>query len=547
MTDVLTFHNDLARTGIEYGGPSGGWKKRYDVQIPGRAPPADLGLEYGSAPLWYPSAVRGAPLFLKSWTIEEGPRHGHVVDMVVVSTSDGEVLAYNHAASQPGVPPPLLWKQSLGPSRYQIATPAGSNRPPVSNIPRPVGITSTPVIDKGCRRLFVVACHQEPSGGASYSIYALEVDTGKILQSAKLVDPGAPGHITFDGHGLDQRGGLNLIAGRIYVVFSDLYAFDLEDLPHPSGGWIVSCKANDLTDQRYFSATRTVDGGGIWAPGGVSADASNRLYAATGTGLSGVDDAYWAGLTPSQHPGDLGDFFMSVVQLVYDGDQLQLDGWYQPGPTGGTGHDIKWIQTNDADLGSCSVLVLPTIGGRNFVITSGKDGDAYLLDADNKLGHYDGHVDRVTIFSGEGMSAPALWQRKKGDHIVFLSGRPSLAALKIAPPPPGGHWITPLYASGFFSDIRFVTGNWAGSPVVAPDAGGADNAHVWVAEPRSDTATGDGAVYAISAATGQVVFDSTKSPANSAGPMPHFPAVTAVGNFVFAANNRGFVCYQFIP
>jgi hypothetical protein len=71
-----------------------------------------------------------------------------------------------------------------------------------------------------------------------------------------------------------------------------------------------------------------------------------------------------------------------------------------------------------------------------------------------------------------------------------------------------------------------------------------DDAHVWVAEPRSDHATIDGVVYAIQAATGKVVFNSTQVPANSAGPMPHFPGLTAVGNFVFAANNHGFVCYE---
>ena len=288
MTDVLTFHNDVARTGIEYGAPASGlWSKRYEVEILGRSRPADLEREVdGSDPLWYPSAVRGAPLFRNQWIIQEGRRHGQAVDMVIVATSDGEVFAYDHAASQTGTPPPLLWKQSLGPSRYHIAIPADrlipdkdtkKPKPPLSNIPRPVGITSTPVADKACRRLFVVACHQEASKSGSYAIYALEIDTGAVLQRAMLVDPGAPGHVTFDGHGLDQRGGLNLIAGRIYIAFSDLFAFDAEDLPHPSGGWIVSCKANDLHHQRYFSVTRTVHGGGIWADGGVSADRTGSM------------------------------------------------------------------------------------------------------------------------------------------------------------------------------------------------------------------------------------------------------------------------------
>jgi hypothetical protein len=551
VANILTFHNDVARTGTEFGPiGAGSWSKRYEVDIAERPAPADLDHEPdGRLSLWHPSAVRGAPLFLNKWIIENGPRHGQSVDMVIVATSDGEVFAYNHGVSRAGAPPPQLWKQSLSPSRYHIKVPSTNpSRPPISNIPRPIGITSTPVIDMVSRRLFVVACHQETGGSASYTIYALEIDTGTIVQSAVLVDPGTAGQIKFDAHGLDQRGGLTLLSGRVYIAFSDLYAYDAEDLPHPSGGWIVSCKATDLGHQRFFSATKTVHGGGIWAAGGVSADGSNRLYAATGTGLTGVTPAYWSDLKAHhQHPGDRGDFFMSVVQLAYDGDQLRLIGWYQPGPTGGTGHDIEWIENQDADLGSCSVLVLPPIAGRRFVLTSSKDGDAYLLDADKNLGHYDGHVDRVTIFPNEGEGAPALWRRKNGDAIVFLTGRQSLAAMKIAPPSSaGGHWITPLYARGFFSDLRLSTGNLAGSPVVAPIGGGPDDALVWVADPRSDPADADGAVYAIDAATGTVVFDSTRGAAsNSPGPMPHFPLLSAVGNSVFVGTKRGFVCYEF--
>jgi hypothetical protein len=178
--------------------------------------------------------------------------------------------------------------------------------------------------------------------------------------------------------------------------------------------------------------------------------------------LSPPDDPYWADLAArGQRPGDRHDYFMSVIQFRYDGDQIRIIGWYQPGSTGGTGHDIKTIQSKDADLGSCSVLVLPDIGGRHFVITSSKDGDAYLLDADSALGHYDGHVDRITIFPGgnEGTGAPSYWRTAGGDHVVFLAGHQALAALKIAPPGPGDHWVKPFYPGGFWSALRLVNGN----------------------------------------------------------------------------------------
>jgi hypothetical protein len=77
--DVTTFHNDRARTGAEVGVARRGshkevrkyygrWAKRYEVHPPGHPPtlPGDV----ASQP-WYPSAVRGAPLFLSQWRIEE--------------------------------------------------------------------------------------------------------------------------------------------------------------------------------------------------------------------------------------------------------------------------------------------------------------------------------------------------------------------------------------------------------------------------------------------------------------------------------------------
>jgi hypothetical protein len=558
--DVTTFHNDRARTGAEVGearrrshtqvGKYRRWAKRYEVHPPGHPPtlPSDV----ASQP-WYPSAVRGAPLFLSQWRIEESSRHGHIVDLVIVATSDGSVYAYDHSAAKSG-PPPLLWQRLLGPARIHYPRPAGYPAPGgrTTNIPLPVGITSTPVIDRACRRLFVVAQQEDAHRRPSYWIYALEIDTGRILQRAQLVDPGAQHRPQFDPFSLDQRGGLNLVGGWVYVVFSDIYGYDIELPEHAARGWIVGCKANDLSDQRYASVTRTVHGGGMWAAGGVSADARNRLYAATGTGLA-LPAKYWSDLAvKKKHPGDLGDYFMGVVQAEYNGTDLHIIGWYQPNNHGGTGHDIKTIQENDNDLGSCSVLVLNGIYGRNFVLTSGKDGDAYLLDADAALGHYGGHVDRVTVFDGNAVSAPAYWQTSDGDHVVFLAGT-TLAALKIARPPRSakikpsapGHWITGFYKGQFHSKVRFAT-TWAGSPVVAANPPHDDDALVWVAEPLYDTPgpTNSGVLYALRALTGEIVFDSRVRAADSVGPLPHFPSLTAAGSFVFVGTNYGYACYE---
>src|SRR5258708_19592924 len=152
--DVTTFHNDRARTGAEVGearrrshtqvGKYRRWAKRYEVHPPGHPPtlPSDV----ASQP-WYPSAVRGAPLFLSQWRVEESSRHGHIADLVIVATSDGSVYAYDHSAAKSG-PPPLLWQRSLGPARipYPRPPPYPPPRDPPPTLPLPYETTTTPSI-----------------------------------------------------------------------------------------------------------------------------------------------------------------------------------------------------------------------------------------------------------------------------------------------------------------------------------------------------------------------------------------------------------------
>jgi hypothetical protein len=108
-----------------------------------------------------------------------------------------------------------------------------------------------------------------------------------------------------------------------------------------------------------------------------------------------------------------------------------------------------------------------------------------------------------------------------------------------------GHWITGFYKGQFHSKVRFKT-TWAGSPVVAANPPHDDDALVWVAEPLFDTPgpTNSGVLYALRALTGEIVFDSRVRAADSVGPLPHFPSLTAAGSFVFVGTNNGYACYE---
>lgn len=274
ISDCLTYHYSPARTGWFAGSGDSipaveGWRKHKEL---------DLG-----------SAVRGAPLLLNRWQIQgQGlPHEGQTHDLLFVATSGNRVEAY--AIDQlPVVLPTPLWSQQLPPALNRTD----------SNIPPPIGISSTPVLDPPNRRLFVLACHDDGSGNGVFFIYSLSLDSGKILQQAKLHDPGAPGRPTFDGGQQDQRGALNLVEARVYAVFAGLLANDLGNYR----GWVVGCNADNLADQWFFPVTVSPNVlGGIWGPGGLAAASDNSLYVATGNGTRGSDDtesdsAYWASL-----------------------------------------------------------------------------------------------------------------------------------------------------------------------------------------------------------------------------------------------------------
>ena len=130
MPNCTRYHNDAARTGWFHGTKTGvpsasDWQKNLDVTLG--------------------AAVRGAPLLLEGWTIRGGPHSGETHDILFVVTSNNLVNAYAIEQLQKGVTTPL-WSTQL---------PAASQRQG-SNIPPPVGISSTPVIDEATGHMHVL-------------------------------------------------------------------------------------------------------------------------------------------------------------------------------------------------------------------------------------------------------------------------------------------------------------------------------------------------------------------------------------------------------
>lgn len=505
MSSCTTFHYDRERRGIGLGAAAGSaWHRYLEVDVA--------------------SSVRGAPLFLDGWTFSKGPLAGQTHGVVLIATSDNNVYAFAEDRLKGGSSVPL-WSTNLG---------APSSKPG-SNIPAPVGVCSTPVIDVEDRRMFVLALQDNGSGIGIFRMFSLDVDTGAVRAAAPIHDKGHKGRPTFDGNTLDQRGGLNLVRGHVLATFADYLGFDAG----PYHGWVVSCKADDLDDQWFFPSTRGVLGGGCWGPGGAAASADGSLFVATGNATT-ADATYWSGLPAHAHPGDLGDYFEGVVRLELDRDggreHFRVTDWYQPA-------NAQWLNDADLDFGSSSPMVLPRIGGRDLVVIPAKF-DTYLLDRD-RLGHWGGELWFANLFTGESHSAPAYYPTPAGDHYVYLVGAgsvpgtssPGLTALRVSTA--GGASLQHVWNA---KSTTSSFGDAPGSPVVAV-VDSPPYALVWVVNAGDGT---DPVLLAFDALTGNQVFSSGTVPSDAlpvGPPYLHYPALTCAGTSIFVGTRIGFSCY----
>lgn len=507
--DCLTYHYDIGRLGAGPSSPVGPYWFKYCA--------VNLG-----------SAVRGAPLVVSNWTFQNGPNAGQKHNLVVVATSDNRVLAYSGARLRANNAAPL-WTRNLG----------APVNVPGSNIPNPIGVCSTPVLDPANRRMFVMAAEADAGAGgqAQYRIYALDLDTGNVLQSALLHDLGAPGRPTFDGHLLDQRAAINMVNGRVYAGFAAYLAYDLGNYH----GWVVGCNANNLSDQWFFPMTRStspdgsvVYGGGIWGPGGVAAAPDGTLYVGTGNGIMWPANATPAlvdqhqntyfGALPASGPGGRGDYFIAVLKLGitwsgWNGSLTPL-GWYHP-------PDIKQQNRADLDFGSSSPLILPDIAGMQLLVIAPKAG-IYLLNRANMTALW----SHEWVFTGESHSAPAYYLTPSGDHYVYFvgQGQPGLICYRVD-------------ATGTTASLNEVwranidAGDAHGSPTVGTYGSGAA---VWIVQWQD---AGPGILRAYDALSGIEHYNSTTSAADTLGNVPHFAPITVGGANVYVGNDAGFACY----
>jgi Big-like domain-containing protein len=381
-------------------------------------------------------------------------------NVLYFATENDSVYAVD-ADSVSGAAATVLWKTRTLPTGDVPLTPSDAGCGYIN----PVGIMSTPVIDRSRNAIYVVASSKNSSGTVAHRLHALNLTTGAELfggpTTITATFPGTGGNsngttVTFLSKAQQERAALLESSGRIYTAWSG-YDGDCGSY----SAWVISFSADSLAQTGAIDLVPSTSGAGIWlGGGGLAADAAGNVYFPTGNAFGGN--------TPGIK-SDYGDTFVKLGPSV----PLTVADYFAP--------SIAISDDNlDEDLGSAAALLLPDLvdsGGttRHLAFVAGKDQQMYVVDRDN-MGQYSAIADNVyQEFAKDGhenFSSPIYFN---GRVYVGPSGMP-LRAFTVS--------LAKLSASPT-SQTAFTFGSHGTVP--SASANGASNGIVWSLDRESRT------------------------------------------------------------
>src|SRR3989475_12259302 len=211
-----------------------------------------------------------------------------------------------------------------------------------------IGIVGTPVIDAARGTMYFVARSTTGSTFVQYLHAVNIVDGSEVAGSPTAItatysgngDGSVNGVIAFDAQRQNQRQGLTLLHGLVYVTFSSHCDWG------PYHGWILGYDAATLQQQVVYNATPNGYAGGMWESGtGMAADAQGNLYVVTGNGT--VGDA--------ADPTSPTNRAESALKLTPAGSTLQVASYFTP-------YDYQYLNDNDLDYGGMGGFLIPNSG-----------------------------------------------------------------------------------------------------------------------------------------------------------------------------------------
>jgi outer membrane protein assembly factor BamB len=353
-TDVLTWHNDLARTGLN---------PREWSLTPGNVNATDFGKLFVAN---FDGQIYGQPLIVSRLQIPGQD----IYNVLYVATEHDSVYAID---ADTGV---FLWRRSL---LAAGETPADTDQ--CDNITPEVGITATPVIDRRSGphgTIYVVTMSRNAAGFYFQRLHALDLATGteefggpvEVLATYPGTGSNSSnGNVIFDPVHYLERAGLALSNGVVYTTWTS----HGDCTPYTS--WVIGYDEHTLAQVRVLNLTHNGYQGAIWQSGGAPAiDSNGFLYAFLGNGRFEVT------LDANGFPiyGDFGNCF---VKLSTANNSLQVADYW-------TMFNTVAESQSDTDLSSGGPMLLPDMRDatgtiRRLAVGSGKDAHIYIANRDN--------------------------------------------------------------------------------------------------------------------------------------------------------------------
>src|ERR1700728_748677 len=349
--DVLTWHNDNARTGQNLGEKnltlqnvnSRTFGKLFVIHVDGK--------------------VDAEPLYVERQEIS----NQGLQDVLFVATEHDSIYAFDASTGKE------FWHVRL----VKPGETTSDNRGCSQVIPE-IGISSTPVIDRhrGLHgTIYVVAMSKDREGRYLQRLHALDLRTGDeefdgpVEIHATFPGTGAASHegiAIFDPKQYEERAALLMLNGVIYTAWASHCDIN------PYNGWIIGYDAETLRQTAVLDFTPNGEQGSVWQSGaGPAADPQGNIYvlAANGTFDTELNSQGF----PSR--GNFGNAFLKISTV---GGKLSVADYFAM---------FNVIAENDADddLGAGGPVVLPEMkdasgNSRRLAVGIGKDRNIYLVN-----------------------------------------------------------------------------------------------------------------------------------------------------------------------
>ena len=375
--DVLTYHNNNARTGLD---------SSESALTPSNVNSSQFGKLFT---VTVDGLVDGEPLYLSAVTIQ-GVTH----NLLVVVTENDSVYAFDADSGA------QLWKISTLENGEAPSDDRGCNQ-----VEPVIGITSTPVISRPAGSngvIYTVAMSKNSSGDYFQRLHALDATTGKELYGGPVTiaakypgsgDNSSGGYVMFDPAQYKERSGLLLVGNTVYLTWAS--HCDIR----PYTGWVMGYNAKTLAQTTLINVTPNGNEGAIWGAGaGLAADGTGNIFFLDANGI--FDTSLNSGGFPS-----MGDYGNAFIRLTTKGglavaDYFEMDNGVQE-------------STEDEDLGSGGIVLLPAMkdaSGNTWELAAGagKDSNLYVVNR-NSMGKFNPNNNNAIYQELAGALPGGIW------------------------------------------------------------------------------------------------------------------------------------------